>query len=159
MVISVRRATAGDQAAITGLVRRARLNPAGLAWPGFVVAEQDGRLVGAAQLRRHPDDALELASLVVEPPARTAGVATSMVDALLEPETTAVYTIIDRRFTHHFARWGFAPAAPAELPPSVRRTLRIGRLVTGVASTLRRPRIRLVPLARPATADRAVADT
>ena len=146
----MRRATAEDQSVIRQLVRAARLNPAGLAWPGFVVAEQDGRLVGAVQLRRHPDDALELASLVVEPEARGAGVATSMVDALLERETGIVYTIIDRRFARHFVRWGFAPAAPAELPRSIRRTVRIGRIVTGIATTFRRPRIRLVALARPA---------
>jgi N-acetylglutamate synthase-like GNAT family acetyltransferase len=149
VTISVRRATAEDQSVISRLVRAARLNPAGLAWPGFVVAEQDGRLVGAAQLRRHPDDALELASLVVEPYARGAGVATSMVDALLERETGIVYTIIDRRFARHFTRWGFAAAAPADLPRSIRRTLGIGRIVTGIATTLRGPRIRLVALTRP----------
>ena len=150
VTISVRRATAGDQEEITRLVRAARLNPAGLAWPAFVVAEDDGRLVGAAQLRRHPDAAVELASLVVDGPARGAGVATSMVDVLLETETAPVCTIIDRRFTGHFARWGFAPVTPDKLPRSIRRTLRIGRIITGVATTLRRPRIRLVPLARPA---------
>ena len=150
MTISVRRAAVEDQSAISSLVRAARLNPTGLSWPRFVVAEQDGRLVGTAQLRRHPDGALELASLVVEPLARGAGVATAMVDALLQPESSAVYTIIDRRFAGHFARWGFAPVAPVALPRSVRRTLRIGRVVTGVGSALRRSRIRLVPLARPA---------
>ena len=151
VTISVRRATAGDQEEITRLVRAARLNPAGLAWPAFVVAEDDGRLVGAAQLRRHPDAAVELASLVVDGPARGAGVATSMVDVLLETETGPVHTIIDRRFAGHFARWGFTPVPPAELPRSIRRTLRIGRIITGVATTLRRPRIRLVALVRPAT--------
>jgi N-acetylglutamate synthase-like GNAT family acetyltransferase len=146
----VRRATPEDQSGITRLVRAARLNPAGLSWQGFVVAEQDGRLVGTAQLRRHPDGALELASLVVEPRARAAGVATSMVNALLQLESSAVYTIVDRRFADHFARWGFAPVTPAALPRSVRRTLRVGRIVTAVATAVRRPRIRLVPLARPA---------
>jgi N-acetylglutamate synthase-like GNAT family acetyltransferase len=148
VAISVRRATAEDQAAITAMVRSARLNPSGLAWPGFVLAEQDGRLVGIAQLRRHPDDAVELASLVVEPAARRAGVATSMVDALLATESGLVYTIVDRRYGDHFARWGFTPVDPAALPGSVRRGLRIGRVVTAVASLVRRPRIRLVPLAR-----------
>jgi N-acetylglutamate synthase-like GNAT family acetyltransferase len=150
VTITVRRATAEDQPSVSAIVRRARLNPSGLAWAAFVVAELDGRLVGTAQLRRHPDGALELASLVVEPAARRAGVATSMVDALLQPESSAVYTIVDRRFAGHFARWGFAPVAPAALPRSVRRTLRIGRIVTAVGATVRRPRIRLVPLARAA---------
>jgi N-acetylglutamate synthase-like GNAT family acetyltransferase len=148
-MIAVRRATAEDQAFITGLVRRARLNPSGVAWPGFVVAERDGRPVGVAQLRRHSDGAVELASLVVEPVERGTGVAAAMVDALLDAETGPVHTVVDRRFADHFARWGFAPVAPAELPRSIRRTLRIGRVVTRLATALRRQRIRLVPLARP----------
>jgi N-acetylglutamate synthase-like GNAT family acetyltransferase len=154
MTISVRRATAEDQGAITALVRSTRLNPSRLAWPGFAVAERDGRLVGTAQLRRYSDGAVELASLVVEPAARQAGVATSMVDALLEGETGPVYTIVDRRFAAHFGRWGFTPVPLAALPRSVRRVLRIGRGVTAVGSLVRRSRIRLVPLRRPGTGDR-----
>jgi N-acetylglutamate synthase-like GNAT family acetyltransferase len=150
VTISVRRATAEDQDGITGIVRRARLNPSRLAWPGFVVAVDDGRLVGTAQLRLHPDGAVELASLVVEPAARRAGVATSMVDALLAQEARPVYTIIDQRYAAHFQRWGFTRVPADALPRSVRHVLRIGRVVTGVASALRKPRIRLVPLIRPA---------
>jgi len=150
VTITVRRATVGDQAGITALVRGARLNPRGLSWPAFVVAEDGGRLVGVAQLRRHPDGALELASLVVERAARGAGVATSLVDALLATEPGVVHTIVDRRYAGHFERWGFTLVGAPQLPRSIRRTLRIGRIVTGVASVLRRPPIRLVPLVRPA---------
>ena len=98
------------------MVRRARLNPAGLHWEQFVVGERDGRAVGVAQLRRHRDGTKELASLVVEPGAREHGIATQMVDALLADETAAVYALIDRRFADHFARWGFRQAGPGELP-------------------------------------------
>jgi hypothetical protein len=37
------------------MVRRARLNPAGLQWEQFVVGERDGRAVGVAQVRRYSD--------------------------------------------------------------------------------------------------------
>jgi N-acetylglutamate synthase-like GNAT family acetyltransferase len=150
VTITVRRATADDQAGITALVRGARLNPRGLAWTAFVVAEDGGRLVGTAQLRPHADGALELASLVVDPGARGAGVATSLVDALLETERRPVHTVVDARYAGHFERWGFAPVAAGDLPRSIRRTLRVGRVVTGLASVVRRPPIRLVPLVRSA---------
>src|SRR5690348_9665673 len=63
----VRRARPDDQPVITAMVRRARLNPAGLQWEQFVVGERDGRAVGVAQVRRYSDGTKELASLVVSP--------------------------------------------------------------------------------------------
>jgi len=146
--IRVRRARAEDQPAISALVRRARLNPANLRWDGFVIAEHDRRVVGVAQLRRHVDGATELSSLVVEPDVRRQGVARRMVDALLADERGPVYTLIDRRFVQHFTRWGFAPVDPSQLPRSMSRGYRIGRVVTAVGSVLLRQRIRLVPLLR-----------
>jgi amino-acid N-acetyltransferase len=146
----VRRARPDDQPVITAMVRRARLNPAGLHWEQFVVGERDGRAVGVAQLRRHSDGTKELASLVVEPGAREHGIATQMVDALLADETAAVYALIDRRFAGHFARWGFRQVGPGELPRPVTRTYLIGRAVTTLGSLLRWQRIRIVPLLRPA---------
>ena len=145
----VRRARPNDQPVITAMVRRARLNPAGLHWEQFVVGERDGRAVGVAQVRRHSDGARELASLVVESGVRGHGIATQLVDALLADETAAVYALIDRRFAGHFARWGFRKVGPGELPRSVSRTYLIGRAVTTLGSLLRWQRIRIVPLLRP----------
>jgi hypothetical protein len=69
-----------------------------------------------------------------------------MVDTLLADERAPVYTLIDRRFVEHFTRWGFAQVDPSQLPRSVARGYRIGRVVTAVGSVLRRQRIRIVPL-------------
>ena len=74
----------------------------------------------------------------------------NMVDTLLVGETAAVYTLIDRRFADHFARWGFRQVGRGELPPSVSRIYLIGRVVTTLGSLLRRQPIRIVPLLRPA---------
>jgi N-acetylglutamate synthase-like GNAT family acetyltransferase len=147
--VTIRRAREDDQAVISAMVRRARLNPANLDWQRFVIAERDGHAVGVAQLRRHSDGATELASLVVEPEVRGHGIAGRMVDALLVDEQTPVYTLIDRRFADHFTRWGFTPVDPGRLPRSIARVYRIGRVVTAVGSVLRRQRIRIVPLLRP----------
>jgi N-acetylglutamate synthase-like GNAT family acetyltransferase len=148
--ITVRRAREDDQPVITGIVRRARLNPVGLHWERFVIAERDSHVVGVAQLRRHSDGATELASLVVVPDSRRHGVAMRMVDALLADERAPVYALIDRRFVDHFTRWGFAPVDPSQLPHSVSRVYMIGRVATAVGSVLRQQRIRIVPLLRPA---------
>jgi N-acetylglutamate synthase-like GNAT family acetyltransferase len=151
MQLDVRRARQQDQAAITAMVRQARLNPADLQWPRFMVAEHDRRIVGVAQLRLHPDGACELASLAVTPSARGQGVATRLVDALLQSQTSEVFTLIDRPYVDHFRRWGFREVDRAGLPGSVTRVYRIGRAVTTVASLLTRRKIRIVPLRRTAT--------
>ena len=150
MQVTVRRAQEPDQTAITAMIRRARLNPAGLHWERFMVAEDDGRIVGVAQVRLHRDGAHELASLAVAPEVRGRGIATLLIDALVRAETSDLYTLIDRPYADHFRRWGFRPIASARLPRSVARVHRIGRIVTGVASITTRRRIRIVPLHRPA---------
>jgi N-acetylglutamate synthase-like GNAT family acetyltransferase len=145
----IRRATVGDQAAISRLVHQARLNPRGLDWRRFVIAEAGGAPIGVAQVRRHPDGARELASLVVLAEHRDRGVAARMIDALLTDEPGPVFTLIDRRYAQHFRRWDFHPVDPDELPRSMARQLRIGRVVTAIGSLLTRRRIRLLPLRRP----------
>jgi amino-acid N-acetyltransferase len=145
----VRHATAGDQTAISRLVHQARLNPRSLDWRRFVIAEAAGAPIGVAQLRRHPDGSRELASLVVLAEHRDRGVAGRMIDALLNDEPGPVFTLVDRRYAQHFTRWDFHPVDPADLPRSIARQLRIGRLVTAIGSLLLRRRIRLLPLRRP----------
>ena len=148
MHVEIRRAREEDQQAITAKVRKARLNPSGLDWQGFVVAEQGGRIVGVVQLRRHPDGTTEMASMVVDADARGRGTGARMIDLLLAEESGPVYAVLDRRYVDHYARWGFVPAEPDRLPAPIARTLRVGRAVTAVGSLIRRDRIRLVPIVR-----------
>jgi len=153
--VTVRKAGRHDQAAITALVRQARLNPRNLAWQRFMVAEIDQEIVGVAQVRHHPDGAHELASLVVPAAMRGQGIATALIDALLAAKHGEVYTLIDRRYRSHFERWGFRPVDRAQLPRSVSRTYRIGRAVTAVAFLLRRESIRIVALKRSPSSERS----
>jgi len=149
MAPSIRPAIAADQPGIRAIVLAERLNPRGLDWPNFVVAEEDGRLVGVAQMRKHPDGARELASLVVLAEVRGSGVAARLIEALLADESGPVCMIVDRPFAAHYRRWGFAEIAARSAPASVRSNYRIGRIVTSLASLFSRRRISLVVLARP----------
>jgi N-acetylglutamate synthase-like GNAT family acetyltransferase len=147
--IDTRRARRDDQAEITAMVHRAHLNPRDLDWSRFVVAEHRRTIVGVGQVRLHADGAHELASLVVERSFRGQGVAGSVVDALLTDDRGDMYTLIDRRFVQHFQRWRFHAVNPGELTRSIKRTYRVGRVVTVVASLLTCRRVRIVPLRRP----------
>jgi N-acetylglutamate synthase-like GNAT family acetyltransferase len=146
----LRKATENDQAAITALVRQARLNPRGLAWPAFLVADRDGEVVGAVQLRPHDDGARELASLVVRPDHRGHGIGMALLDRLLADEPGTVYVVTEREHAEPYERRGFSAATSSSLPRSMRRQLRIGRVATAILSIPAQRRIRLVPLRRAA---------
>jgi N-acetylglutamate synthase-like GNAT family acetyltransferase len=111
----IRRATAGDQAAISRLVRQARLNPRDLDSRRFVIAEAGASPIGVAQVRRHADGARELASLVVLSEHRDRGVAASMIDRAADRAGSG-FTLVDRRYAQHFKRWDFHRVEPADLP-------------------------------------------
>ena len=150
-VLTIRRARAGDEYAITALVRSDRLNPLDLDWRRFVLAVDESGIVGAVQLRWHDDDSRELASLIVRDTARGRGVAARMIERLLAPTATRVWMITGAAFAHHYARWGFQPVAASDAPAGVRRNYHLGRIVGGLLSRLRgrAPRA-LAVLQRPA---------
>jgi N-acetylglutamate synthase-like GNAT family acetyltransferase len=150
MEISVRPASQNDSSAITAMVRQARLNPANLDWRRFVVAERDRTIVGVAQVRRYADGARELASLVVQASFRGQGVATTLIDVLLRDDPGEMFALIDRRFAHHFERWGFHVIRPGELPRPLFRVYLTGLVVTSLVSVLSLRRAWIVPLKRSA---------
>ncbi len=48
MTVTIRPASAAHQPAIAAIIRAARINPLGLNWPRFLVAEESGGLIGAS---------------------------------------------------------------------------------------------------------------
>lgn len=85
--ITIRPATEDDQHAITRLVHDTRLNPNGLDWRRFMVADEGGRIVGCAQLKIHRHGTRELRLLAVEPGRRGAGIGSRLLEGLLDQET------------------------------------------------------------------------
>jgi amino-acid N-acetyltransferase len=137
MSFLIRSALADDQPVIVALVKSERLNPTGLDWHRFIVAVRDGRLIGAVQIRHHPDGARELGSLVVVADQRGQGVAHALIDAALAGVEGPVWMITRRAHIDHYAAWGFSRREPASAPRSVRFNYRMGRAVR-VVSWLRR---------------------
>lgn len=139
MPLTLRFATANDQAAIVRLVRAERLNPNALHWLNFIVAERDGRLVGAVQMRLHADGSRELGSLVVDPAHRRQGIGGRLIGGLLQSQdpATAVHVITACSRARYFAAWGFRAIAPRCAPGAVRRNHRVGQFAGGLVSLLR----------------------
>ena len=149
MSLSIRPAIAADQDTIVGLIRIERLNPNGLGWANFLVATEHDRLIGAVQLRRHPDGARELGSLVVERSSRGRGLATRLIDSLLAANPGRILMITGRQHATHYSAWRFRPIPAIDAPASIMRNYCLGQIIGGTFALLqRRPINRLVILDR-----------
>lgn len=128
----IRPAAAPDQVAITRLVHSERLNPHGLAWANFVVAVAGDELVGAVQMRQHPEGSRELGSLVVVAAHRGQGIAGRLIAALLARHPGTVHLITRHSNARHYRAWDFEPIAICDAP----RSVRCHRLLGQAASVL-----------------------
>jgi N-acetylglutamate synthase-like GNAT family acetyltransferase len=146
--ISIRPATVADQGDISGLIREARLNRRDLDWQRFVVADEDGTLIGCGQVRVHARGTRELASLAVKPNRQGSGIGDRLVGAILAREPGVVYLMTRRETEGYFERFGFRRIAAAQAPSDFRRQFRIGQVITTVVSPLARRWIRIVPMRR-----------
>jgi len=146
--ISFRPATQQDQQAIRALVQGERLNPTGILWPTFMVAAMADRIVGAVQIRKHSDGSRELGSLVVARDQRGHGVASRMIERLLDGEPEPIWMITSESLAGVFARWGFERIEPAAAPVKVRFNYRMGRLARIISFLRRQPMRQLIILER-----------
>ena len=119
--VSIRPATEADQAEITRIVRSSNINPFSLHWPRFLVAEEDGRIVGVGQVKRHGDGSRELASIATIPEQRGKGVASAVVNALLAREMGVLFLTCRTPMEPFYNRFGFVRVERDEMTPYFRR--------------------------------------
>src|SRR5262249_48922236 len=120
--ITIRHATASDRRAIITLVRAARINPFGLDWRRFLVADADhGRVIGIGQIKPHSDGSRELASIAVHPAWRRQGIASTIIRALLLPERGMVYLTCQHPLEPFYRRFGFRRAGGNTMSPYFKR--------------------------------------
>jgi N-acetylglutamate synthase-like GNAT family acetyltransferase len=111
-----------DQPAIRRLIAEAGINRMGLNWPHFLVAEEEGAIVGVAQVKAHKDGSRELASVAVSPAWQRQGIARSLIEKLLSREPGVVlHLTCQPRLEQYYARFGFRRLAPADYPTYFRR--------------------------------------
>jgi GNAT superfamily N-acetyltransferase len=126
--VRIRVATAADQAEITRIGRSSPITPFGLRWRRFLVAEDhenQGRIVGMGQVKRHGDGSRELASIAVIKGYRHKGVASAIINALLAREAGALYLVCRDSLETFYNRFGFVTVGREELSPYFRRLARI----------------------------------
>jgi N-acetylglutamate synthase-like GNAT family acetyltransferase len=133
---TIRPAIEADQPTIRRLINDARLNPMSLDWPNFVVAEDEGAIVGVGQVKAHGDGSRELASIAVVPARQRQGIGRALIEALLAREPGVILHLTCRRELQSFyERFGFRSLQPAEYPPYFRRFIPLVNLVMRLSGT------------------------
>ena len=131
--VTLRPATHGDFAAIRRLIRRVRINPAGLDWRRFLIAvSDDGQLLGCGQLKPHGPDVIELASLAVEENHRRQGIARAIIERLISEAPRPLYLTCRSSLGPLYEKWGFRELTIPEMPPYFQRLARVMSVVIGV---------------------------
>ncbi len=127
--VSLRPATEADQKTIKTIVHEAGINPRGLDWQRFLVAEDQGQIVGIGQIKPHSDGSRELASIAVIPERQEQGIASRIIQGLLEKETGPLYLMCLDKMDEFYPRFGFRRIdSPTDLPPYFRRMYRFARV-------------------------------
>ena len=107
-----------------------------LHWPNFVVADQDGSIVGVGQVKTHGDASRELASIVVTPGRQRQGTGRAIIETLLARERAVVLHLTCRRELRSFyERFGFRSLVSAEFPPYFRRMVPLVNLAMRLLGT------------------------
>jgi N-acetylglutamate synthase-like GNAT family acetyltransferase len=148
--VIVRPAIASDQQAIITIVRDARINPLGLDWRRFLVADDHGQVVGTGQIKPHGDGSRELASIAVLAERQRQGIASSIIQALLDKEPGMLYLTCGSQLETFYAQFGFRRIAGAEMTPYFKRVAFLAKALTPVASLLGSGSVQLIVMKREA---------
>ena len=129
MAVTIRPARQADQQIIVSLIRQAKLNSRDLHWQRFLVAEEDGQVVGIRQVRVHPQGTREAASGFVLPEYRRQGISARLMNELLAREAGPLYTMVREKRAPYYERFGFRRVDSDQLPSDFRKEYRIRRIV------------------------------
>lgn len=117
MPLLARPATQADAPAVLALLARHHGLEVAFEAREFAVVADGAQVLACGRLRRHPDGALELASVATEPGRQGAGLGSSVVEALLAGVDGPVFALA--LAPGFFARHGFREVAKEALPASV----------------------------------------
>lgn len=134
-LFTLRPAAQADDQAIRDLVHIGQINPTGLDWRRFLVAETgQGQVIGCGQVKPHRDGSCELASIVVHPGWRGQGVARAIIERLTGEQDRELYLMCRSPLGPFYAKFGFRALEVAEMPPYFRRILRLAGLINALSN-------------------------
>lgn len=134
-MFKLRPATEDDAAVIRELVRLGKINPTGLKWQRFIVAESlKGDVIGCGQVKSHGDGSDELASLVVHPDWRGQGIARAIIEHFSASHQGDLFLMCRSNLGPMYEKFGYREVSLDEMPRYFQRIVRMLRLVERVRS-------------------------
>lgn len=124
----LRDATAADAPTIRKMVIDERLDPTSLDWRNFMLAEQDGQIVGIAQVKPLPG-CNEFGSLIVKPTYRGQGIGAQLLAALEARAGFPLYLTCYIKMEPYYERFGFRRIPILSAPASLRLKLMAAQLL------------------------------
>lgn len=133
----LRPATEADQVTVKAIIRAHRLNPLGLKWTQFIVAETaESEIVGCGQVKIHRDGSRELASIAVMEPWRNQGIATAIIHRLCAGYPPPLWLTCESRLIPFYEKLGFIEVQDVtQMPPYFRRVAHLAQLFVRVIPT------------------------
>ncbi len=126
--VTLRKAVQSDFLTIKQLIKDSNINPFGLSWERFIVAEADGQFVGCGQLKPHGDGSVELASIAVLPAFRQQKVATLIMNHLIKAGPRPLYLTCRSELQTFYEKFNFRVLSPNEMTPYFRRLYRFASI-------------------------------
>lgn len=133
------------------MIRAADINPLGLNWERFLVAEDRGQIVGIGQIKPHGDGSMELASIAVIPERQNQGIASQLIKTLIATESGTLHLMCRQALEGFYTRFGFRRINRDEMPRYFRRMVRLAAVFISVASMFGEERIELIVMRRDVT--------
>ena len=122
-----------DFPAVRQLIHLARINPTGLDWHRFLVAKtSDGQIVGCGQIKPHGDGTLELASIATLPEYRRLGIASAIIQHLIDNNPGTLYLTCRSGLGGFYERFKFKVVPAEEMPPYFKRISRLASVMMKV---------------------------
>jgi amino-acid N-acetyltransferase len=130
----IRVAGKTDRIIIRALIRRVRINPLNLDWRNFRVAFDDhGQIIGCGQIKTHRDGTNELASIAVEDGWRGLGVASDIIQSLINKADSPLWLVCRSELASFYERFGFEAVGDVnDLPTAYRRMRSMARLFSRI---------------------------
>jgi amino-acid N-acetyltransferase len=133
--VTLRPAEESDFPRIKEMVRKGGINPTGLQWERFVVAEiSHGEVIGCGQIKPHRDGSQELASIVLTPPWQGRGIARQIIEHLMASHSGDLYLMCRSSLGPFYEKFGFRAIEEDQMPTYFRRIKRFTKIAEFVMS-------------------------
>ena len=148
MEITIRPARPEDQETIVSYIQQAKINPRNLHWQNFLVAEENGKVIGIRQVKTYAQGTREVGSGFVLPEYRRQGISAQLMNEILNREKGTLYLMCRDLRAPYYEKFGFRRVEPSQLPADFRKEYRLGRFVTTLMSLFSKDRVRIIPMKR-----------